>query len=143
MGAERSIDEIKIGERASSVKTLGECDIYGFAGITGDFNPVHVNEEYAKTTRFGKRIAHGGLVLGLIAPAMGMQLPGLGTIILDLYIRWKAPVYIGDTITAELEVVGKDEARNMVTLRCTWKNQEGTVVAEGESKAMPPKKGDR
>lgn len=143
MGVGKSITEIEIGERASSVKTVGECDVYGFAGITGDFNPIHVNEEYAKTTRFGKRIAHGGLVLGLIAPAMGMQLPGLGTIILDLYIRWKAPVYIGDTITAELEVIDKDEARNIVTFKCSWKNQDGTVVAEGKSKAMPPRKNQK
>lgn len=136
----KSIEDIKIGDEASFAKTIAEGDIYLFAGITGDFNPIHVDEEYAKTTMFGKRIAHGGLVLGLIAPAMGMELPGLGTIILDLYIRWKAPVYIGDTITAMLEVIGKDEERNIVTLKCTWQNQKGIVVAEGESKAKPPKK---
>lgn len=140
MDVGKSMAELQIGEKASFVKTIGECDIYGFSGLTGDFNPVHVNEEYAKSTRFKKRIAHGGLVLGLMGPVMGMKLPGLGTIILDLYIRWKAPVYIGDTITAELEVVGKDEARHIVTLRCTWKNQDGSIVAEGETKAMPPEK---
>jgi len=136
----KSMAELEIGESASHGKTITETDINLYAGITGDFNPLHVNEEYAKTTRFGTRIAHGGLAEGLIAPVVGMKLPGPGTIALERSVRFKAPVKIGDTITATATVAEKIVEKNIVVLKCEWKNQRGELVMEGTVKCMPPKK---
>ncbi len=136
----KSIDEIEIGESASFAKTVSESDIYLFAGITGDFNPVHVNEEFAKKTPFGARIAHGGIAMCLIAPVLGTMLPGLGTVALSTQCRFKAPVYPGDTVTAKATVTEKDSIRNIVKLDCLWTNQNGVTVGEGESSVMPPRK---
>ncbi len=136
----KSINELEIGESASHGKTVTETDISLYAGITGDFNPMHVNEEYAKTTRFGGRIAHGGLAEGMIAPVVGMKLPGPGTIALEKSVRYKAPVKPGDTITTTATVAEKNVEKNIVTLKCEWKNQRGEIVMEGTIKCMPPKK---
>ena len=86
----KSYEELEIGEKASFSKTISESDIYMFAGLTGDFNPMHINAEYARTTRFKKRIAHGPLTQSLIAPVLGTRLPGLGTVALELFCRFKA-----------------------------------------------------
>jgi len=136
----KSISELELGESASQSKTITEADIGLYAGLTGDFNPVHINEEYAKTTRFRGRIAHGGLVEGLIAPVVGLKLPGPGTIALERSVRFKAPVKIGDTITASATVSEKNPEKNIVVLKCEWKNQRGELVMEGTVKVMPPKK---
>jgi 3-hydroxybutyryl-CoA dehydratase len=140
IGLGKSINELELGESAEQSKTITETDISLYAGITGDFNPMHVNEEYAKTTRFGGRIAHGGLVEGLIAPVVGIKLPGPGTIALERSVRFKAPTKIGDTITAKAEVAEKIMEKNIVVLKCTWTNQRGEVIMEGTVKCMPPKK---
>lgn len=92
-----------MGDKASFTKTVTDIDVWAFAGISGDFNPVHVNEEYAKNTRFGRRIAHGPVAMSLVAPVLGMMLPGPGTILVDLYTRYTAPVYPLDTITCTVE----------------------------------------
>lgn len=139
----KSVAELNLGERASFTKTISEADVYLFAGITGDFNPMHVNEDYARQTKFGGRIAHGPLTASLIAPVLGMFLPGLGTILLELNTKYLAPVRIGDTVTATAEVVSKDEAKNVAVLKCRWVNQAGTVVVEGEAKVKPPVKRSR
>lgn len=89
-----SYDDLEIGMKASFSKTITETDVYLFAGISGDFNPMHVNEEFAKLTPFGKRIAHGVLPQSLIAPVLGMKLPGLGTIALEVKTRFKAPTFL-------------------------------------------------
>ena len=109
-----------------------------FAGITGDFNPMHMNEEYAKITPFKQRIAHGPIAASLIAPVLGTKLPGLGTIAVESSSRYLAPVMIGDTITARGEVIEKDEERNLVTMKLTFFNQHGTVVIDGRVTVMPP-----
>ncbi len=95
-----SYDRLELGMRASFSKTITETDVYLFAGISGDFNPMHVNEEFAALTPFGKRIAHGALPQSLIAPVLGMKLPGLGTIVVEVTTRFRAPTFFGDTITA-------------------------------------------
>jgi len=136
----KSINELEIGMSAEQSKTITETDVYLYAGITGDFNPVHINEEYAKTTRFGSRVAHGGLVEGLIAPVVGMKLPGPGTIALERSVRFKAPTRIGDTITARATVAEKNPDKNIVVMKCEWTNQKGELVMEGTVKVMPPKK---
>ena len=135
----KSYDELAIGEKASFCKTISEADTYLFAGISGDFNPMHVNEAHARQTQFGARVAHGPLTQSLIAPVLGTKLPGLGTVALELFSRFRAPVYIGDTVTAIAEVSGKLEKKKWVRLKLTWLNQKEDLVAEGEALVMPPR----
>jgi 3-hydroxybutyryl-CoA dehydratase len=131
-------ENLSVGDEARFSKTISEYDIYQFSGITGDFNPVHVNEEYAKTTQFKSRIAHGPLTLSLIAPVLGTRLPGLGTVALEISCRFKAPVYIGDTITARAMVSEKLEEKKWVRLTLVWTNHKNEIVAEGNALVMPP-----
>ncbi len=131
-------DELEIGMSASFTKTISETDVYLFAGISGDFNPMHLNEEFAKATPFGTRIAHGALPQSLIAPVLGMKLPGLGTVALEITCRFKAPTYFGDTITATGEVVEKIEKKRWVRMALTWTNQKSEIIAEGSALVMPP-----
>jgi acyl dehydratase len=133
-----SYDELEIGMSASFSKTITETDVYLFAGISGDFNPMHVNEEFARNSLFGSRVAHGALPQCLIANVLGMQLPGLGTVALEITTRFKAPTYFGDTITATGEVVEKLEKKRWVRLGLTWTNQKGETVCEGSALVMPP-----
>ncbi len=135
-----SYDDLEIGMKASFSKTITETDVYLFAGISGDFNPLHVNEEFAKLTPFGKRIAHGALPQSLIAPVLGMKLPGLGTIALEVTARFKAPTFFGDTITATAEVLEKLEEKRRVRMKLLWTNQRGETVATGEALVIPPPK---
>lgn len=134
----KSYEELNIGDDASFTKTITETDVYLFAGITGDFNPLHVNEEYAKKTKFGTRIAHGWLPQSLIAPVLGTKLPGLGTIAVEITCRYKAPTFIGDTITAKVVVKEKIEEKRWVLLQAIWSNQHGKVTSEGEVVVIPP-----
>jgi 3-hydroxybutyryl-CoA dehydratase len=133
-----SYDELEIGMSDSFTKTITETDVYLFAGISGDFNPMHMNEDFAKTTPFGTRIAHGALPQCLIANVLGMKLPGLGTIALEITTRFKAPTYFGDTITATAEIVEKIEKKKWVRMALTWTNQEDKVICEGSALVMPP-----
>ncbi len=133
-----SYDELEIGMSASFTKTISETDVYLFAGISGDFNPMHMNEEFAKMTPFGTRIAHGALPQSLIAPVLGMKLPGLGTVIPEITVRFKRPTYFGDTITAIGEVVEKIEKKRWVRMELRWTNQKDELVAEGSCLAIPP-----
>jgi 3-hydroxybutyryl-CoA dehydratase len=135
-----SYDEIKIGMQASFSKTVSEADVYLFAGISGDFNPMHVNEEFARMTPFGRRIAHGALPQCLIAPVLGMKLPGLGTIVVEITTRFRAPTFFGDTITAAAEVVEKLEPKKRIRMKLLWTNQRGETVATGEAVVIPPPK---
>jgi acyl dehydratase len=136
----KSYEELEIGEKSSFSKTISETDVYLFAGISGDFNPLHVNEQYAKTTPFGARVAHGPLTQSLAAPLLGMKLPGLGAIAVEITTRFKAPVYIGDTITVTAELVEKIPTKRWVRIALTWQNQKADVVAEGSAIVSPPRK---
>lgn len=124
---------IEVGETASFTKTITETDVILFAGSTGDMNPFHINEEYARQTRFGRRIAHGMLVTGLISAVMGMKLPGPGTIYLRQELDFRQPVYIGDTITAVAEVLHVREDKPIVTLSTNCYNQRDEIVVEGRA----------
>jgi len=134
----RTYDELEVGMSASFTKTITETDVYLFAGISGDFNPVHVNETYAKTTPFGTRIAHGALPYSLIAHVLGMKLPGLGTVAVEMTVRFKAPTFFGDTVTAKAIVAEKLAERRWVRLACEWTNQKGQMLAEGSALVIPP-----
>ena len=134
----KTFEEIEIGATDSFSKTISESDVYLFAGLSGDFNPMHVNEDYAKNTPFKTRIAHGPLTQSLIAPVLGTKLPGLGTIALEIRTRFRAPTYIGDTITATAKVSEKLPEKKWIRLVLSWTNQTGKLVAEGEVLVMPP-----
>ena len=134
-----TMQELKVGQSDSFSKTITETDVYLFAGITGDLNPAHVDEEYAQNTRFGKRIAHGMLSAGLISNVLGTKLPGPGTIYLSQQVDFKAPVYFGDTVAAVVEVEELIPEKNRAILHTYCRNQEGVIVVEGKATVMPPK----
>jgi 3-hydroxybutyryl-CoA dehydratase len=135
----KSIDELEIGDSAQFAKTVSESDIYQYAGITGDFNPVHINEPYAGNTLFKTRIAHGMLTAGFISAVIANQLPGAGTIYIKQELHFLAPVKIGDTITAKVEVLEIMTDKNHVRLWTSCSNQDGTVVLDGRALVSPPK----
>lgn len=110
-----------------------------FAGITGDLNPIHINQVYAESTHFRGRLVHGALLSGLISSVLGMHLPGEGAIYASQHLDFKAPVYIGDTITAEVEVVEVSDEQNRVCMVTRCYNQRDEVVAEGGSLLLPRK----
>jgi len=130
-------EDIQIGHSASYAKTITEADILLFAGVSGDDNPVHINQEYAETTRFGGRIAHGMLTASLISTVVGTKLPGEGAIYVSQSTQFKAPVRIGDTITATATVSALDPAKKRVTFKteCRVKDR---LVLEGESVLVAP-----
>jgi 3-hydroxybutyryl-CoA dehydratase len=132
-------DQLTIGDAAESRKTIAESDVYLFAGITGDFNPMHVDEEFAKTTPFGSRVAHGPLTFALCAGLLGTELPGLGTVAVSNQVSYRRPVFIGDTIAVRVEVAALDPDRGRATMAVTWRNQHGDRVAEGEMVVKPPR----
>ena len=134
-----SINDIYVGRKASFTKTIEFADVYSFAGIIGDFNPVHVNDEYAKTTRFGKRIAHGMLSASFISTVFGMLLPGADAIYMGRTLKFLAPVFIGDTITAEAEVTEVIPEKKRFIAKTTVTKQDGTVVVTGEGTMMATK----
>lgn len=134
-----TIQELKIGDSASMAKTISEADVYLFAGITGDHNPAHVNEQASSQTPFGGRIAHGILSAGLISAVLAMKLPGPGTIYLGQDLKFTKPVRFGDTITATCTVSEILMEKNIVKLDTTCTNQNGEVVIKGTATVMPPK----
>ncbi len=131
-------DEISIGDSASFTKTISESDVYLFAGITGDMNPAHVDAVTAAQGMFKQRIAHGMLTASFISTVLAMQLPGPGTIYLGQEVQFRAPVFIGDTITARVEVTEKLEQRKWLKLKTTVTNQDGKVVVDGTATVLPP-----
>jgi 3-hydroxybutyryl-CoA dehydratase len=135
----KTIDDLKVGDSAEFSKTISESDIYLFAGITGDFNPAHVDEAYARTTPFATRIAHGMLTAGFISTVLGTRLPGPGTIYMRQELTFLGAVKIGDTITAKAEVIEIDAIKGRVKLRTTCDNQEGRRVLTGEALVSPPR----
>ena len=123
----------QIGARADYSRTVTEHDIELFAEVSGDHNPVHLDEEYAANTPFGGRIAHGILSASFISAVIGNDLPGRGAIYLGQTLKFLAPVRIGDTITASVEVIALREEKRIVTLRTDCTNQHGTLVLTGEA----------
>ena len=132
------IDEITVGMTAEHAKTVTEADVVLFAGITGDFNPVHVDAEAAAKSRFGARIAHGMLSAGFVSAVIAMKLPGPGSIYMSQSLRFTRPVMIGDTVTARVEVVEVMEAKKRIRLTTVCRNQRGEMVLDGEALMMVP-----
>lgn len=130
---------MKSGDHASLTKTFTDNDVRTFAEISGDHNPVHVNDKFAANTRFKQRLVHGMLTAGMISAVLGMQLPGPGCIYLKQEINFRAPVFIGDTITATVTVTKVREDKPIVTLSTVCKNQEGVEVIDGKAVLLTPK----
>lgn len=135
-----TIEELAVGQSASWGKTITETDVTLYAGVSGDMNPVHINEEYAKGTPFGRRIAHGMLTIGFVSAILGRDLPGEGTIYMGQTVKFLAPVFIGDTITAHVEVTEIDKEKRRVKLHTYCTNQAGETVLDGEATVRPPQK---
>ncbi|MFV8817640.1 MaoC family dehydratase [Haliea sp. E17] len=131
-------DEITIGQQARYKRAVREQDIQLFAAVSGDVNPLHLDAEFAATTRFGERIAHGMLTAAFISAALAMELPGPGTIFMEQSLRFRLPVKIGDEITVELEVIEKNDRRKSVALDCRAINQHGKVVVTGTALVIAP-----
>ena len=129
--------EYQIGQSASFSKTIGECDVYAFAGITGDFNPLHVDEEKAKQLLFGKRIVHGMLTASFLSTVIAGFMPGPGTIYMEQDARFVKPVFLGDTITARVEIAELME-RGRARLKTTVTNQHGELVVDGSALGKLP-----
>ena len=128
-------DEIEIGQTADYRKIVRDEDVLMFAKLSGDVNPVHLDEEYARTTQFGGRIAHGMYTAALMSAAMATTLPGPGSVYLSQTMKFRAPVRIGDELTVHLEVTNKRERNKSVTVMVRVTNQDGAKVVTGEASA--------
>jgi 3-hydroxybutyryl-CoA dehydratase len=134
----REYEDIQIGERASASLIITEADVNTFAGLSGDYNPIHVDEEFAQRTRWGGRIAHGMLVAGLVTQTLS-ELGGEGSVHTSQEVAFHAPVRIGDTVTVTSEVTGKIEAKRRLLVASTWTNQDGVVVITGKGELLLPR----
>jgi 3-hydroxybutyryl-CoA dehydratase len=134
-----TFDELSLGQKASFTKQVTEQDVVLFAAVSGDVNPVHLDEAFAADTMFGGRIAHGMLSGAIISAALAMELPGPGVIYLGQTLRFSRPVRIGDEVTAQLEVTEKREGKGIVKLACEVVNQDGKVVVSGEATVLAPR----
>ena len=134
----KTFDEIQIGDNAALVRGITKDDIELFAVMSGDVNPAHLDEEYAKSDRFHQIIAHGMWGGSLIAALLGTKLPGPGTVYLGQTLKFVRPVVVGDTLTVTVIVAGKDPEKHRVTLDCQCTNQRGEVVISGSAQVMAP-----
>lgn len=130
-------EALVLGQSATIAKTITEADILLFAAVSLDTNPVHLNAEAAAASPFKQRIAHGMLSAGLISAVLGTRLPGPGTIYLGQTLKFRAPVHIGDTVTATAEITALDPARKRVTLKTTC-TVNGKAVIDGEATVLAP-----
>lgn len=134
-------EELGAGRSAELSRTVTESDLTLFAGLTGDFNPVHVDAVAAEASPFGERIAHGMLAAGMISAVLGTRLPGPGCVYVGQTLRFTQPVRIGDTVTARVEVTRREPERRRVFLETTCRNQDGETVLEGEAEVLIPEEG--
>src|ERR1041384_310157 len=126
----------KVGDSAEITKTIEQADVDAFAEVTGDHNPVHVDEEFAKTTRFGRRIAHGMLTASLISSVLANKLPGEGSVYLSQTLQFMAPVFPGDEVTARVTVKEIREDKPILKLETICSNQRGEIVIRGEATVL-------
>ena len=124
---------LEVGDTASVTRKVTDADIRAFAELSGDHNPIHLDDGYAATTRFGQRIAHGMFGASLISAVIGNDLPGTGSIYLGQTLKFLAPVYLGDTVTARVTVTKIRDDKPIVTLECVCENQRGETLTRGEA----------
>jgi len=130
------LEDLRVGMTASTGKTITDADILLFAAVSTDTNPVHLNDEAAAASPFKQRVAHGMLTAGLISAVLGTQLPGHGTVYMGQTLRFRAPVRIGDTVTATVEITALDAEKKRATLKTTC-TVAGKVVIDGEATVLP------
>lgn len=133
---EQTYEEIMVGDTAEVVKTITEADVINFAGLVGDFNPLHVDREYAEKTRFGQRIVHGMLTASFLSTIVGACIPGRNALYLSQEVKFVKPVFIGDTIRVRAEVVEKIDRQQRVILKTDIYNQRGELVVTGRGVTM-------
>src|SRR5436309_10562090 len=134
----RTFDEIKVGDSASLSRTLTREDVQLFAVMSGDVNPAHVDEEYARSDLFHKIVAHGMWGASLISTVLGTKLPGPGAIYLGQSLKFRRPIALGDTVTVSVRATAKDAERRRVTFDCACVNQKGEVVISGAAEVLAP-----
>ena len=135
----KTIQQLQVGDKAELRKTFIEEDVAGFARVSGDSNPAHMDENYAKTTQFKTRIVHGMLAGSLFSALLGTDLPGVGTIYTGQTLKFTRPVHFGEEITASVTVKELNEERNRAVFECLAVNPQGEPVIIGEATVMPPK----
>jgi len=123
---------VKVGQKATRTLTLTETEVAAYARITGDYNPLHFDEGFARKTKFGRLVVHGGLTAGILNALVAEDLPGPGTVFMSQKLDYRAPVFVGDTITGEVEVVSVHASKPVTELRATVRRSDGTTVLEGE-----------
>ncbi|MCT4606102.1 MAG: MaoC family dehydratase [Marinisporobacter sp.] len=133
MVADKKYEEMEIGQTASLSKTITNEDIIQFATISGDRNPIHIDDHFALKSRFKKRIAHGMLTSSLISAVLGTELPGANTLYLSQNMKFLAPAYIGDELTASVEVMEKRDEKKLIILKTIVKNQSGNKILTGQA----------
>ncbi len=135
--AQIAFEDLEIGQTAEIRHNVSEAGVMAFAQLTGDTNPIHLSEAYAANTRFGGRIAHGLYTASLISAVLGTQLPGPGAVYLSQTIKFRAPVRLGDVVTAQVEITALDPSRQRATFFCTCSVGD-KVVLDGEAQVMVP-----
>ena len=133
-----SIERFSVGQSAELTRTLSEADVMSFAQLTGDFNPVHVDDAAAAASTFGARIVHGMLTASLLSTLLAMQLPGPGAVYLNQSLSFLRPVKIGDTVIARVEITAIDVVKQRLTLATTIRNARGKNVVSGEAVVQVP-----
>ena len=123
---------LRVGQRARRTQTVTGHEVELYAQITGDRNPLHFDADFAKRTRFGRLVAQGGIASGMLNALVAMDMPGAGTVFLSQTLSYKAPTYLGDTLTAEIEILSLKPDKPVCQLKATITNQDGTVLLEGE-----------
>jgi acyl dehydratase len=124
---------LRIGQSATRTKVITDGDLIAYAQITGDYNPLHFDDAFAAGTRFGRRVAQGGIAAGMLNALVAMDLPGPGTVFMSQSLNYRAPAYVGDTLSARVEVVELNPAKPVCQLKFEIRNQDGTVVLEAEA----------
>ncbi|WP_448535524.1 MaoC family dehydratase [Pseudothermotoga sp.] len=128
--------EVRIDQEYSVSFTISDEMVKTFAEITGDKNPVHLDEGYAKNTRFKKRICHGMLVASMISKVLGMDFPGPGTILVKQQLSYRAPVFVGETVKVHVKVIDKKEEKQRLILQTNVIKSDGTVAIEGQAEVL-------
>jgi 3-hydroxybutyryl-CoA dehydratase len=133
------ISTFHIGQKASFTKQIFEQDVVDFARVTGDENPIHLDEQVAKNSIFGRRVVHGALQAGLISAVLGMKLPGPGSIYREQTLTFRKPAFLGDVLTATVEIIEIKEKIGLLLLKSTVTNQDGIVLVDGIAKGLVSK----
>ncbi len=124
---------LRVGQSATRSKTIAEADLRAYAEVTGDYNPLHFDDAFAAGTRFGRRVAQGGITAGLLNALVAMDLPGPGTVFMSQALTYHAPAYVGDTLTARVEVVGLKPDKPVCQLKFEITNQAGTLILTADA----------